>query len=169
MSMPPPPPPPPPGGFPPAPLPPPPGYVGYDARPAAPFAGWGSRAIGAIVNGIISSVFTAPGRLVSGDAPALGLLLTLAGTIAWIVIYAKQVGSTGQAWGHKVAGVRIVDADTGQVIPHWSCRRPLLRDDPVGAALLPRLPVAAVGREEADLPRQDRQHLLGHRLTGPAR
>lgn len=116
MSMPPPPPPPPPGGFPPAPPPPPPGYVGYDARPAAPFAGWGSRAIGAIVNGIISSVFTAPGRLVSGDAPALGLLLTLAGTIAWIVIYAKQVGSTGQAWGHKVAGVRIVDANTGQVI-----------------------------------------------------
>ena len=116
MSMPPPPPPPPPGGFPPAPPPPPPGSVGYDARPAAPFAGWGSRAIGAIVNGIISSVFTAPGRLVSGDAPALGLLLTLAGTIAWIVIYAKQVGSTGQAWGHKVAGVRIVDANTGQVI-----------------------------------------------------
>lgn len=61
-------------------------------------------------------MFTAPGRLVSGDAPALGLLLTLAGTIAWIVIYAKQVGSTGQAWGHKVAGVRIVDANTGQVI-----------------------------------------------------
>lgn len=91
-------------------------YATQDSGSSAPFAGWGTRAIGAIVNGIISGVFTAPGRLIAGNAPALGALLQLAGTIAWVVIYAKQVGSTGQAWGHKVAGVRIVDANTGQPI-----------------------------------------------------
>jgi uncharacterized RDD family membrane protein YckC len=111
MSMPPP--PPPPGAVP----PPPPGYQAYQTYQATPnFASWGRRALGYIVNALISGVFSLPGRIVAGSSPALGALLQLAGAIVWIVLYAKQVGSTGQAWGHQAAGVRIVDANTGQPI-----------------------------------------------------
>ena len=45
-------------------------------------------------------------------ATGLSSLFSL-GLIAFFVMYCKAVGTTGQFWGHRGAGVRIVDATTG--------------------------------------------------------
>lgn len=52
----------------------------------------------------------------SGATIGLAVLLYLAGAVAYYVIYSRQVAKTGQFWGHKVAGVKIVDANTGGFI-----------------------------------------------------
>ena len=51
----------------------------------------------------------------TGTTWALVVLLGLAGTIGYMVLYCKKV-SAGQSWGHKAAGVRIIDANTGSSI-----------------------------------------------------
>jgi uncharacterized RDD family membrane protein YckC len=111
MSMPPP--PPPPGSVP----PPPPGYQAYQSYQATPsYAGWGSRFGGAIVDGLISFGFQLPGVLVAQGSSALGSLLQLAGLVAFVVLWSKQIGTTGQSWGKKAVGIRVVDAQSGQAI-----------------------------------------------------
>lgn len=95
----------------------PPGYVPYQQQMSGPnIAPWGARAIGLIVNALVGVLFYLPGIVLGLVADILGLLLYLAGAVAYIVLYCKQVGTTGQFYGHKVAGVKIVDQRTGMPI-----------------------------------------------------
>ena len=47
---------------------------------------------------------------------ALMVGLGAIGVIAFMVLYCKKVGSTGQSWGHKAVGLRVVDAQSGAAI-----------------------------------------------------
>jgi uncharacterized RDD family membrane protein YckC len=141
-SMPPPPPPPPPAGGPPPPPyggspygGPPPGYSPYGGFTAASYAGFGSRFFAFFVDGLIGGLFEIPAliaifagprhlvectvneearlcRFPTGATIGLAILLAAVGGIAYLIIYCKMVAK-GQSWGHKVANIRIVDANTG--------------------------------------------------------
>lgn len=103
------------------------------------FASWGARLGGYILNSLASMLFYLPAIIsffagpreyqecTIDDEPALCKLPTSTGwaifavllglgVIAFFVVYAKAVGKTGQFWGHRGAGVRIVDATTGAPI-----------------------------------------------------
>jgi uncharacterized RDD family membrane protein YckC len=111
MSMPPP--PPPPGSVP----PPPPGYQAYQSYQATPpYASWGARVGAFVVDWLISIAFVLPGLLLRGASEGLGLLIQFAGIIGFVFLWSKQIGATGQSWGKKAVGVRVVDAQTGQAI-----------------------------------------------------
>lgn len=141
MSIPPPPPfssqppPPPYGSYPTAPPP-----DGYSARP--PYAGFGARLGGHLLDGLLYglllSVFAIPAAVLgvaafdgcvsigSGDTaeivcppgkPDGGLLagaiaLGVVGLIVVGVLYMRALGKTGQTWGRKIVGVKVVGKDT---------------------------------------------------------
>jgi uncharacterized RDD family membrane protein YckC len=102
-------PPPPAGGYAPAPS------VGYGQAPEAagvPFANWGSRAVGALIDyiipGVIADIFSIINR-------PLGTIVGLL-ALAWAIYNSVIGGQTGQSYGKKVAGTRLVSATTGQPI-----------------------------------------------------
>ena len=127
-----PPPPPPPAGGPQLYQPPPPSYgtpppVGgqpppaqYGApmpQPAAqwsgpPLADWPKRAIGALIDFIGPWIIVAVFFAIS---TALGLLLWLA-ALAWALYNAYLNGETGQSFGKKQAGIKLISEQTGQTI-----------------------------------------------------
>ena len=134
MSMPPP--PPPPGS-----VPPPPGYQPFEPTyQAAPqLAGVGSRFGALIIDSLILLLFEIPGIIaffagpseirectINGEAGfcdlptngtiALAAGLWIIGGILFFVLYCRKVGTTGQSWGAKAVGNRVVDAATGQPI-----------------------------------------------------
>lgn len=136
MSSPPPPPPPPPGY-----IPPPPGYQTYQPgyQTAPQYAGIGSRLGALIIDGLIGLLFALAGIVtffagpseirgctIDGEARlcdlptnatlAIAIVLWTVGAIAYLVLYCKMVGQTGQSWGAKAVGNKIVSADTGQPI-----------------------------------------------------
>ncbi len=100
------------------------------------FASWGARVGGYILNYLSSLLFALPAiiaffagpreytectidgqpelcKLPTSSGWAIIAVLGVIGLIAFFVMYCKAVGTTGQFWGHKAAGVRIVDANTG--------------------------------------------------------
>ncbi|MCX6519681.1 MAG: RDD family protein [Actinobacteria bacterium] len=140
MSMPP---PPPPGAVPPP--PPPPGFqpypaTAYDASPQ--YAGFGSRLIGNILDsllyGLLLSALSIPGFVLlrmalddcytiddelfcpdgalNGGALAGAIVLFLAAVAITAVLYLKALGGTGQTWGRKIAGVKVVSKESGAPI-----------------------------------------------------
>jgi len=123
------PPPPPPGSL-------PPGYQPYQQAATPQFAQWGTRVGGHIINGLVFALFAVPAIIAVfalpkeieactiNDEPrlcevptssswAIIIALAVAGLIGFAVLYSRMVSTTGQAWGHKTVGVRIVDARTG--------------------------------------------------------
>ncbi len=115
---------------------------GYDAGPS--YAGFGSRLAGYLLDGLLYglllSVFMVPGVVMSvaafddcvsidtGDtteivcpegAPDAGLLaggiaLGVVGLVVVAVLYIRALGRTGQTWGRKIAGVKVVGKESGQ-------------------------------------------------------
>ncbi|MGW7420002.1 RDD family protein [Streptomyces sp. NPDC054813] len=85
---------------------------GYGATP--PYANWGQRFLGTLVDGL---VFLVPYILVivGKDTPALAAIggLALLGLAIWQLI---QEGRTGQTVGKKALGIRLVKEATGQPI-----------------------------------------------------
>ncbi|MCG7208561.1 MULTISPECIES: RDD family protein [Streptomyces] len=85
---------------------------GYGATP--PYANWGQRFLGTLVDGL---VFLVPYILVlfSSKAAVLGIIggLALIGIAIWQLI---QEGRTGQTIGKKALGIRLVKEATGQPI-----------------------------------------------------
>ncbi|MBK3580239.1 RDD family protein [Streptomyces sp. MBT65] len=89
-----------------------PGYPqqGYGATP--PYANWGQRFLGTLVDGLI---FLVPYILIivgrgNGALTAVGFVLLL-GLAIWQLI---QEGKTGQTVGKKALGIRLVRENTGQ-------------------------------------------------------
>ena len=134
MPPPPPPPPPPPGFI------PPPSYQAYpqqyDAGPQ--YASFGARLGAWIIDGLAGVVFLIPALVVvlsgprhvqrctinnqprlcdvpTGPTIALGVLLGVAGAIAYLVFFCRKV-SRNQSWGMKATGIRVVDAEQGRPI-----------------------------------------------------
>jgi len=114
----------------------PPAQPGYGQPPGTPgqpgygstgqLAEWGSRAGGAIIDGLVIGVpffvLYLVGLLLTssgGGAGALGVLLILLGMVAafagglWLCY---QEGTTGQTIGKRQMGIRLVSAQTGQPI-----------------------------------------------------
>lgn len=114
----------------------PPAYQPYQYANTPQFAPWGTRVGGHLINGLVAAIFGVPAFAaffavpkeitactVDGEAALCELptaagwgivvAVALAGLIAWGVIYSRMVARTGQAWGHKAVGVRIVDSSTG--------------------------------------------------------
>jgi uncharacterized RDD family membrane protein YckC len=109
------------------------------ARATPVFATWGSRVGGHLINGLVAVLFELPAALswfavpketklctVNDEVrlcklptgPGWGILVGLAavGIVLYFVLYSRMVARTGQAWGHKVVGIRLVDANTGSNI-----------------------------------------------------
>ena len=91
------------------------GYVqpmGYGE--AAPFVGnyahWAKRAQGALVDYILPSLLA--GVIGRGNS-ALGNLLSLV-AFAWALYNCYLGGQTGQSYGKKFAGIRLISEQTGQ-------------------------------------------------------
>jgi len=99
-------------------------------------ASWGARVGGLLLNSLSSILFSLPAWIALYTVPreykiwiidnkeelvkvptsqgwAIIFALSAAGFIAFLVVYSKAVGKTGQFWGHRGASVRIVDATTG--------------------------------------------------------
>ena len=137
MPPPPPPPPPPPG------VGPLPSYQAYpqqyDASPQ--YASFGARLGAFLIDAIAGLVFSIPAIVVIFSGPrhiarctindeqrlcnvpnnstiALAVLLAVAGSIAYLVIFCRKV-SRNQSWGMKATGIRVVSAEGSQQISAW--------------------------------------------------
>lgn len=124
---------------------PPPGY-GYQPygtpEPGGRLAGFGIRLgaylLDSLLYGLLAAVFIAPaialGIFAFDDcvsiedeivcppgAPdagplAAGIAIGLIGFIVVAVVYLRALGRTGQTWGRKIVGIKVVSAETGQPI-----------------------------------------------------
>ena len=82
-----------------------------------PLADWGTRFLGLLIDAGCVFVAALPFyllTLVSGSP--VGSLLTLIAVLGVQIWFAVQIGSTGQSPGMRVAGVRCISLNTGQVL-----------------------------------------------------
>ena len=126
--------------------PPPPGYVppppGY--APGRSLAGFGARLGAYLLDGLLYGLALLPFVIVglilivgvglddcvsvgddvvcngreNGGAIAGGVLVMIAGFLVIVVIYLRALATTGQTWGRRIVGIRVVDANTYGV-PGW--------------------------------------------------
>ena len=54
-----------------------------------------------------------------GTLMVIGGLLMVAGFILVAVLYLRALGNTGQTWGRKIVGVKVIDATDGTPIGVW--------------------------------------------------
>jgi uncharacterized RDD family membrane protein YckC len=97
--------------------PPPAQYGAYAPQPAAPWTGppladWGKRAVGSLIDWFGPSIIAGFFWLISD---VLGFLMWLA-ALGWAIYNAYLGGQTGQSFGKKQAGTRLISEETGQVI-----------------------------------------------------
>jgi uncharacterized RDD family membrane protein YckC len=120
---------------------PPPGYQPYQQQyqAQAEYGSWIGRVGASLIDSLVSGVFLVPAIIAIFAGPKelqscpdsidavicegptsntwlLAGVLAAIGAIAFLVMYSKKVGSSGQSWGHKVAGLRVVDAQSGAAI-----------------------------------------------------
>jgi uncharacterized RDD family membrane protein YckC len=103
-----------------------PGY-GYGYAPPGQLAGWPIRVGASLLDSLLQFVPTVTGIVLSlvidGDQEELGTggaLAMLGGFfvafLVWVWNRVIQQGRTGQSFGKKVTGLKIVNAETGQLI-----------------------------------------------------
>ena len=102
------------------------------------FGGW---LLDGILYGLVMGAFLIPGILMIGaafdgcvsigddvicpdgkpDAALIvaGALIALVGVVIVAIIYLRALGRTGQTWGRKIVGVKVIDAATGEPIGVW--------------------------------------------------
>ncbi|HET7688974.1 MAG TPA: RDD family protein [Nocardioidaceae bacterium] len=120
QAPPPPPPPPPPGDVPPPPPPPP----GYGAPQPASVGGyelaeWPQRALAFLIDAIAPTIAIYLVFAIIGAALDSGAIIMLGwlAAIGWIVYnYGYVGGTTGQSMGKKIAGIKLVNVNTGQPV-----------------------------------------------------
>jgi uncharacterized RDD family membrane protein YckC len=87
--------------------------AGYAPPPdTTPYAGWGSRVVGALIDYFVPAIIAG---LVYQASTALGLILELA-ALAWAIYNKVLEGQTGQSTGKKVAGTKLIGMATGQPV-----------------------------------------------------
>jgi uncharacterized RDD family membrane protein YckC len=121
----------------------PPGYQAYSPSPVgnAERAGFGSRLGGHLLDsllyGLLFLAIAIPAFLliafafddcisvgdevcavgeVNGGSLAGGIVLLIVGFLLVVALYIRALGTTGQTWGRKLAGVKVVGEMTGQPI-----------------------------------------------------
>ena len=67
---------------------------------------------------IDDTLFCPPGQP-DGTLIVLGGLLMAAGFLLVAVLYLRALGRTGQTWGRKIVGVKVIDATDGTPIGVW--------------------------------------------------
>ncbi len=63
-------------------------------------------------------LFCPPGEP-NGGAIAAGIGVMLLGVLFVAFLYVRAMGKTGQTWGARIVGVKVVDERTGSVIGFW--------------------------------------------------
>ncbi|GAB2567651.1 RDD family protein [Kribbella endophytica] len=98
-------------------------YGGYGyGNPGGELATWPVRVGASLIDGIIVAIPGWIGNLISGagDGGAgttiVGLLFSLVGVGLWIYNRLVLQGQTGQSWGKKALGLKLVTADSGQPV-----------------------------------------------------
>jgi uncharacterized RDD family membrane protein YckC len=90
--------------------------------PGAPsYASWGARVGGYLLDGLIQGIpYIVLGGIGAAIGGSSGTLLIVLGALAsaglWIYNRFIQGGGTGQTWGRKALGTRLVGEQTGQPI-----------------------------------------------------
>jgi uncharacterized RDD family membrane protein YckC len=89
---------------------------GLDFRPN--FATFGTRFVGAAIDGLALTVAMVPGALIllqtsGGTGTLLGLVALVVGFVAANVWYARSVARTGQWFGNRVTKTKVVSATNG--------------------------------------------------------
>jgi len=92
------------------------GAPGYGAMPTSNAAGWGTRLAAFLIDGVVSFGFQLPGILIALASATLGSLVQIAGLVAFVFLWSKMIGTTGQSWGKKAMNIKVVDANTGQYL-----------------------------------------------------
>jgi uncharacterized RDD family membrane protein YckC len=95
---------------------PPVGAPGYGYQPMAPtyaYASWGPRVLAALIDYFV--LFFIGFILILAHAPVIGALVYVAGLV-WALYNAYQGGATGQSYGKKMIGIRLLREATGQPI-----------------------------------------------------
>jgi len=92
------------------------GAPGYDATPTSNAAGWGTRLAAFLIDFVVSFGFQIPGAVIALASATLGSLVQLAGAVAFVFLWSKMIGATGQSWGKKAMKIKVVDATTGQYL-----------------------------------------------------
>ena len=137
---------------------------------AATLANWPQRVGAYLIDDLIAGIpaFLAV-ILFSGTDPgetaerrgrrSIAFLLYLLSLGIWIYNRSILMGRTGQSWGKQVLKLRLVRMADGQPMGGGMCLPPRPAPHPGRPALLPRLPVADLGRQ-APVPvlRQDHEH-----------
>jgi uncharacterized RDD family membrane protein YckC len=92
--------------------------VTYASPSPVPYANWAQRVGAALIDGIIPAVIAIIGLILSGAAHSfiVYLLFWLAAIAVSIYNRAFLAGQTGQSWGKRVLGLRLVSENTGQPI-----------------------------------------------------
>lgn len=80
--------------------------------PGVELAGWGARAQSALIDWFLPALVAG---VVRAFSPALGTLLYIA-AIAWAFYNAYQQGATGQSYGKRTAGTKLLREQNGQVL-----------------------------------------------------
>jgi uncharacterized RDD family membrane protein YckC len=114
-------------------------------QPHYEYAGWWSRVLATVIDGFIAIAFLIPGFVLFGIAFATGtdglctntygelytcrqpkglplglaFVLLAIGYVAYYVILCRKVGRTGQSWGRKAMGYKVVDGTTLGPIGSW--------------------------------------------------
>jgi len=78
--------------------------------PTYAYAGWGSRVLAALIDYVALGVLAV--ILIIAHAPIIGLLVDLV-AIVWALYNAYQGGATGQSYGKKIAGIRLLREANG--------------------------------------------------------
>jgi uncharacterized RDD family membrane protein YckC len=77
-----------------------------------PFASWGNRVVGALIDYVAPFLVAV---LIYTASHGLGTLLYLV-ALGWAIYNKVLEGQTGQSYGKKVAGTKLVLASTGQPV-----------------------------------------------------
>jgi uncharacterized RDD family membrane protein YckC len=117
-------------------------FPGYQtsAQASPQYAGFGARLGGMLLDGLlyglVAAIFAIPGVILIMQAyddcvsfndeifcpdgspkaglMAAGIALIAIGAIVVLVLYVRALGRTGQTWGRKIAGIKVVSRNDGQ-------------------------------------------------------
>lgn len=94
------------------------GAYGYGGQATGNLATWPVRVGAFLIDAIIYSIPIGIGNAIgsngSGGSSLISLLFTLIGIGIWVYNRIIQQGQTGQSWGKKAVGLKLISADTGQ-------------------------------------------------------
>ena len=82
------------------------------------FAPFSKRALELIVDSLVLGVFLLPGLIIAAASSLwfVGVLVSLIGFVAFVVIAARSIAASSKSFGNRVAGTRIVDGINGSNI-----------------------------------------------------